>query len=136
MLHENRGTNNPTIQFDDRIAGAYDLIADASEHSEREAGEQALDISEGGTVLEIGSGTGHSLASLANTVGVGDPNQRRSPRVRRHWPRDAVPLIFFPQTEAAIELPKERCQTNDSHIHCSFSWSAWPWCWPWCWSCW
>ena len=62
-------SNNPTRDFYNRISRAYDLIADASEHAAREAGEKALAVNAGDTVLEIGCGTGHSLVNFARTVG-------------------------------------------------------------------
>lgn len=58
-----------TKSFYDRISHSYDMIADSNEHVAREKGLAALAISEGETVLEIGYGTGHSLVSLANSVG-------------------------------------------------------------------
>jgi ubiquinone/menaquinone biosynthesis C-methylase UbiE len=53
----------------DRISGAYDLIADASEGACREQGLNALNVRIGERVLEIGFGTGHALTSLAEAVG-------------------------------------------------------------------
>jgi len=58
-----------TKEFYDRIGQAYGLIADASEHDAREAGENALHVRAGDTVLEIGFGTGHSLVAFAKAVG-------------------------------------------------------------------
>jgi demethylmenaquinone methyltransferase/2-methoxy-6-polyprenyl-1,4-benzoquinol methylase len=58
-----------TRAFYDRIAHAYDLISDSSEHTAREAGERALGGATGETVLEIGPGTGHSLLAFARAVG-------------------------------------------------------------------
>ncbi|MDY7092116.1 MAG: methyltransferase domain-containing protein [Acidobacteriota bacterium] len=64
--HSNEHT---TRTFYDRISGAYDLIADASEHSARDAGLAALGAAPGEVVLEIGFGTGHALEDLARAVG-------------------------------------------------------------------
>lgn len=62
-------TKNATQQFYDRIAHAYDLIADGGEHKARERGLALLDAQAGESILEIGYGTGHSLLSLAESVG-------------------------------------------------------------------
>ncbi|QDT05717.1 Demethylmenaquinone methyltransferase [Rubripirellula lacrimiformis] len=62
-------TINPARDFYDRISHAYDLIADGGEHVARQRGLELLDVSEGESVLEIGFGTGHSLVSLADSVG-------------------------------------------------------------------
>lgn len=55
--------------FYDRISGAYDFIADSSEHKAREMGQNALHLQPGARVLEIGFGTGNSLIDLAKLVG-------------------------------------------------------------------
>ena len=55
--------------FYDRISHFYDAIADAGEHKAREAGEAALDLQAGESVLEIGYGTGNSLNCFADAVG-------------------------------------------------------------------
>jgi demethylmenaquinone methyltransferase/2-methoxy-6-polyprenyl-1,4-benzoquinol methylase len=57
--------------FYDRIAHAYDFIADANEHVAREKGEQALRLQPGEKVLEIGFGTGNTSLHLAKAVGQG-----------------------------------------------------------------
>ncbi len=58
-----------TRRFYDRISGAYDLIADASERACRAQGLRALGIVAGEHVLELGFGTGHALVELAASVG-------------------------------------------------------------------
>jgi ubiquinone/menaquinone biosynthesis C-methylase UbiE len=58
-----------TRAFYDRIASAYDAIADADEHTARERGLELLAAAPGERVLEVGYGTGHSLAALAGAVG-------------------------------------------------------------------
>lgn len=58
-----------TRTFYDRISGAYDLIADASEGACRAQGLQALGMVAGEHALELGFGTGHGLVSLAVSVG-------------------------------------------------------------------
>jgi ubiquinone/menaquinone biosynthesis C-methylase UbiE len=55
--------------FYDRIAGAYDLMADASEKPARQAGLKALELRPGQNVLEIGFGTGNEIIDLADLVG-------------------------------------------------------------------
>ncbi|MFV0442202.1 MAG: class I SAM-dependent methyltransferase [Planctomycetaceae bacterium] len=55
--------------FYNRIAHAYDLIADSGESAARRQGQTALDVQPGEQVLEIGFGTGHSLMELASEVG-------------------------------------------------------------------
>ncbi len=62
-------TTNPTQRFYDRISHAYDLIADGGEHVAREKGLELMDVQPGESVLEIGYGTGHSLVTLAQSVG-------------------------------------------------------------------
>lgn len=57
--------------FYDRIAGAYDLIADANERAARQAGVQALAPQPGEAVLELGFGTGNEVLDLAALVGPG-----------------------------------------------------------------
>jgi demethylmenaquinone methyltransferase/2-methoxy-6-polyprenyl-1,4-benzoquinol methylase len=55
--------------FYDRIAGAYDLIADANERAARQAGVAALGLRPGEAVLELGFGTGNEVLDLAGLVG-------------------------------------------------------------------
>ncbi len=55
--------------FYTRISRVYDRLADADERTAREAGLRLLDAQPGEQVLEIGYGTGHALASLAEAVG-------------------------------------------------------------------
>lgn len=57
--------------FYDRISKAYDLMADSSEHAYRQAGEEALGVGGGASVLEIGFGTGSGVLELAEMVGDG-----------------------------------------------------------------
>jgi len=55
--------------FYDRIAGAYDLLSDASERAARLVGIEALDLKSGEHVLELGCGTGNDLLTIAPRVG-------------------------------------------------------------------
>jgi demethylmenaquinone methyltransferase/2-methoxy-6-polyprenyl-1,4-benzoquinol methylase len=55
--------------FYDRIADAYDLIANSSERPARLAGLGALELKKGERVLEIGFGTGNEIIDLAEQVG-------------------------------------------------------------------
>ncbi len=58
-----------TRSFYDKIAKVYDLLAEFSEQSVRDAGLEMLATASGETILEIGCGTGHSLVTMANDVG-------------------------------------------------------------------
>ena len=62
-------TKSETKAFYDKIAKVYDLLAEHSERPMREAGLRLLAAAPGEHVLEIGFGTGHILAELANAVG-------------------------------------------------------------------
>lgn len=53
----------------DRMSGWYDVLAGGSEEKHREAGLRRLKAEAGEQILEIGFGTGHALASLAEQVG-------------------------------------------------------------------
>lgn len=55
--------------FYDRIAVAYDRIADERERPAREAGVRALAVQSGEHVLEVGFGTGNEILALAALVG-------------------------------------------------------------------
>jgi demethylmenaquinone methyltransferase/2-methoxy-6-polyprenyl-1,4-benzoquinol methylase len=57
--------------FYDRIANAYDLIADDNERAARRSGVKALDLKAGEAVLELGFGTGNEVLDLAALVGAG-----------------------------------------------------------------
>ena len=58
-----------TKAFYDKISHVYDLLAEHSEGPIRRAGLEMLNARPGEKVLEIGFGTGHSLESLAQSVG-------------------------------------------------------------------
>jgi ubiquinone/menaquinone biosynthesis C-methylase UbiE len=53
----------------DRLSRWYDLLAGRSERKHAEAGLGMLAAREGESILEVGSGTGHGLVSLARSVG-------------------------------------------------------------------
>jgi len=53
----------------DKISKVYDLLSERTEGPVREAGVRMLAPQPGETILEIGFGTGHALASLARAVG-------------------------------------------------------------------
>ena len=62
-------TKRETTAFYDKIAPVYDLLAEHSERPMREIGLRLLAAAPGEHLLEIGFGTGHILAELANAVG-------------------------------------------------------------------
>src|SRR5208283_5876056 len=62
-------SKSETKAFYDKIAKVYDLLSEHSERPMREAGLKLLATAPGEHVLEIGFGTGHILAELANAVG-------------------------------------------------------------------
>ena len=62
-------TKSETRAFYNKIAKVYDLLAEHSERPMRETGLRLLAAAPGEHVLEIGFGTGHILAELANAVG-------------------------------------------------------------------
>ncbi len=64
-------TKDETKAFYNKIAGVYDLLAERSEQPMRDAGLDRLDVQPGEHVLEIGSGTGHTLVELAQATGPG-----------------------------------------------------------------
>ena len=55
--------------FYNRIANAYDMIADANERAARQSGVRALQLKPGEAVLELGFGTGNEVLDLAELVG-------------------------------------------------------------------
>jgi len=55
--------------FYTRISSVYDALADRDEHRARELGLALLDARPGERILEIGYGTGSSIAALASAVG-------------------------------------------------------------------
>ncbi len=55
----------------DRISRWYDVLEGHWEKRSKERGLELLAVSEGETVLEIGSGTGHGVVHLARRVGTG-----------------------------------------------------------------
>src|SRR5271154_1936680 len=58
-----------TKAFYNKIAKVYDFLAEQSEGPMRDQGVAMLAAKPGETVLEIGFGTGHCLAELAEAVG-------------------------------------------------------------------
>lgn len=62
-------TKGETKAFYNKIAKAYDILAEHSEAPVRKAGLEMLNAQPGLKVLEIGFGTGHSLIELAKSVG-------------------------------------------------------------------
>ncbi|MBX9625414.1 MAG: methyltransferase domain-containing protein [Gemmataceae bacterium] len=56
-------------KFYDRIADAYDFIADSNEKAARQAGVKALALKPGEAVVELGFGTGNEVLDLAALVG-------------------------------------------------------------------
>jgi demethylmenaquinone methyltransferase/2-methoxy-6-polyprenyl-1,4-benzoquinol methylase len=62
-------SKSETKAFYNKIAKVYDLLSEHSERPMREAGLRLLAAAPGEHVLEIGFGTGHILAELADAVG-------------------------------------------------------------------
>jgi demethylmenaquinone methyltransferase/2-methoxy-6-polyprenyl-1,4-benzoquinol methylase len=58
-----------TKAYYNKIAGVYDLLAERSEQPMREKGLRKLAAQPSDRILEIGFGTGHSLAEVARAVG-------------------------------------------------------------------
>jgi demethylmenaquinone methyltransferase/2-methoxy-6-polyprenyl-1,4-benzoquinol methylase len=58
-----------TRRYYDRISRVYDILADVSEHAIRDCGIQALALSAGECVLDVGFGTGHGLVRMARAIG-------------------------------------------------------------------
>ncbi len=58
-----------TQNFYDRISKAYDLISDSGERDARNQGIDALNLTAGESVLDIGYGTGSAVLELAKRVG-------------------------------------------------------------------
>jgi len=62
-------SKSETKAFYNKIAKAYDLLAEHSEGPVRQAGLEKLAAQKGEKILEIGFGTGHCLVAIANAVG-------------------------------------------------------------------
>lgn len=62
-------TRKQTRSFYNKISRFYDLLSERSEAPMRQAGLALLKVGNGERVLELGFGTGHSLAALARAVG-------------------------------------------------------------------
>ena len=69
MSDQNAAHHESNRHFYDRIANAYDLIADANERAARQAGVRVLALVPGEDVLELGFGTGNEVLDLAGLVG-------------------------------------------------------------------
>lgn len=62
-------SKDQTKAFYNKISAVYDLLSDRSEAPMRKAGITLLKSLPGEAVLEVGFGTGHCLATLAQAVG-------------------------------------------------------------------
>ena len=62
-------SRNQTKAYYNKISRFYDLLSDRSEAPMRKAGVDLLKPAAGEQILEIGFGTGHTIAALAKAVG-------------------------------------------------------------------
>lgn len=62
-------TKEASRQYYNKIAKVYDLLSEEAEKPMREAGLRMLAPQPGEKILEIGFGTGHSLVTIARSVG-------------------------------------------------------------------
>lgn len=62
-------TKEASRQYYNKIAKVYDLLSEEAEKPMREAGLKMLAPQPGEKILEIGFGTGHSLVTIARSVG-------------------------------------------------------------------
>lgn len=62
-------TKEASRQYYNKIAKVYDLLSEEAEQPMRQAGLRMLAPQPGETILEVGFGTGHSLAAIAKAVG-------------------------------------------------------------------
>jgi demethylmenaquinone methyltransferase/2-methoxy-6-polyprenyl-1,4-benzoquinol methylase len=69
MSDPNAAHHESNRHFYDRIANAYDMIADANERAARQAGVRALELKAAEAVLELGFGTGNEVLDIAGLVG-------------------------------------------------------------------
>lgn len=109
----------------DRLSRWYDLIAGWAERKAVVSGLDLLAAAPGETILEIGYGTGQSLAALAHAVGptghvygidISEGMRRvASRRLRKAGLSDRVTLLCGDATILAAELQRNRIRTPSIH---------------------
>ncbi len=68
MTDRQSAADDATRSFYDRVSERYDAVAEDWEHASRQQGLKALAVTGEESVLEIGYGTGHALARLAQAA--------------------------------------------------------------------
>ena len=97
-----------TKAYYNKIAGIYDLLTKRSEQPMREKGLRKLAVQPNDRILEIGFGTGHSLAQVARDVG---PDGRVFALVGRrpHSSMNGWPGVF---TDRGMEPENPPCHRS------------------------
>lgn len=109
-------TQRQCRNYYNKLSRSYDILADRTEAPLRRKGLELLAAAPGETVLEVGSGTGRSLAELATTVGdqglaLGvDLAEGMTLQTRRRLDRLGLNTTAFVACGDALRLPlRNRC---------------------------